>query len=88
MDGTRLAAVKTKKNEGDLRFEADAFVETTGTAGVVNVCNKYGNGCSMCILRCHTFGIRVGIASARTGERSTRRGIVHRECVTWRRSGR
>lgn len=62
MDGTRLAAVKTKKNEGDLRFEADAFVETTGTAGVVNVCNKYGNGCSMCILRCHTFGIRVGIA--------------------------
>ncbi|GMV45742.1 MAG: hypothetical protein AMXMBFR66_11400 [Pseudomonadota bacterium] len=62
MDGSRLAAVRTKKNEGDMRFEADAFVETTGTAGVVNICNKYGNGCSMCILRCHTFGVRVGIA--------------------------
>jgi hypothetical protein len=63
MDGSRIVAVRTKKNEGDLRFEADAFVETTGTAGVVNICTKHGNGCGMCILRCHTFGIRVGIAS-------------------------
>jgi hypothetical protein len=62
MDGSRLIAVKTKKNEGDLRFEADAFVETTGTAGVVNICTKHGNGCGMCILRCHTFGIRVSVA--------------------------
>jgi hypothetical protein len=63
MDGRRIVAVKTKKNEGDLRFAADAFVETTGTAGVVNICTKHGNGCGMCVLRCHTFGIRVGIAS-------------------------
>jgi hypothetical protein len=63
MDGRRIVAVRTKKNEGNERFEADAFVETTGTAAVVNVCAQYGNGCSMCILRCHTFGIRVGIAS-------------------------
>lgn len=63
MDGSRLVAVKTKKNEGDLRFEADAFVETTGTAGVVNICTRHGNGCGMCILRCHTFGIRVSVAA-------------------------
>jgi hypothetical protein len=63
MDGSRIVAVKTKKNEGNLRFEADAFVETTGTAGVPNICTKHGNGCGMCILRCHTFGNRVGIAS-------------------------
>ena len=63
MDGRRIVAVRTKKNEGNERFEADAFVETTGTAAVVNVCAQHGNGCSMCILRCHTFGIRVGIAS-------------------------
>lgn len=63
LDGSRLAAVRTKRNEGDRRFEGDAFVETTGTAGVVNVCNTHGNGCGMCILRCHTFGIRVGIAA-------------------------
>ncbi len=62
MDGARIRAVATKKNEGGARFEADAFVETTGTAGIVNVCNKHGNGCSMCVLRCHTFGIRVSVA--------------------------
>jgi hypothetical protein len=63
MDGRRLLAVKEKKNEGGRRFEADAFVETTGTAAVVNICSSHGNGCSMCILRCHTFGNRVGIAA-------------------------
>ncbi len=62
MDGRRMLAVKTKKNEGDLRFAADAFVETTGTSAVPAVCNKYGNACAMCIMRCHTFGIRVGLA--------------------------
>jgi hypothetical protein len=66
MDGRRIVAVRTKKNAGDQRFAADAFVETTGTAGVVNICTKHGNGCGMCILRCHTFGIRVGVA-ARAG---------------------
>ena len=63
MDGKRLVAVKEKKNEGGRRFEADAFVETTGTAAVVAICASHGNGCSMCILRCHTFGNRVGIAA-------------------------
>ena len=63
MDGKRIAAIKTKKNEGDLRFEGDVFVETTGTAGVPNICTKHGNGCGMCILRCHTFGNRIGIAA-------------------------
>ena len=62
MDGRRLRAVKTRENEGNLRFEADAFVETTGTSAVPAICNKYGNGCAMCVLRCHTFGNRVGIA--------------------------
>jgi hypothetical protein len=42
---------------------------------VVTVCNKYGNACSMCILRCHTFGTRVSVA-ARAGvtEMSARKG--------------
>ena len=62
MDGRRLRAVKTRENEGNLRFEADAFVETTGTSAVPAICNKYGNGCAMCVLRCHTFGNRVGVA--------------------------
>jgi hypothetical protein len=41
----------------------DVFVETTGTAGPMGNCAKYGNGCAMCILRCPTFGGRVSIAA-------------------------
>jgi len=44
-------------------IEADAFIETTGSAGPMNNCLKYGNGCAMCILRCPAFGGRVSISS-------------------------
>lgn len=47
-------------------LEADAFVETTGTAGPQANCQKYGNGCAMCVLRCPSWGGRVSIA-ARAG---------------------
>ncbi len=43
-------------------WEGDVFVDTTGTAGPMNNCNKYGNGCAMCILRCPSFGGRVSLA--------------------------
>lgn len=43
-------------------FEGDVFIDTTGTAGPMNNCTKYGNGCAMCILRCPSFGGRVSIA--------------------------
>ncbi|RBP68244.1 glucose inhibited division protein A [Alkalibaculum bacchi] len=43
-------------------FEGDVFVDTTGTAGPMNNCVKYGNGCAMCILRCPSFGGRVSLA--------------------------
>ncbi|MBM7685439.1 FAD-dependent oxidoreductase [Defluviitalea raffinosedens] len=43
-------------------FEGDAFIDTTGTAGPMNNCTKYGNGCAMCILRCPSFGGRVSVA--------------------------
>ena len=37
------------------------FVETTGSTGPMGNCAKYGNGCSMCVLRCPAFGPRVSI---------------------------
>lgn len=75
MAGARMLAVKTHENKGSIRFEADAFVETTGTSAVVTVCNKYGIACSMCVLRCHTFGTRVGVAArAGVSEISARKG--------------
>lgn len=39
----------------------DVFIETTGSSGPMGNCLKYGNGCSMCILRCPTFGPRISI---------------------------
>lgn len=42
-------------------FEGDVFIDATGTAGPMNNCTKYGNGCAMCILRCPSFGGRVSI---------------------------
>jgi uncharacterized protein YlzI (FlbEa/FlbD family) len=36
-------------------------VDTTGTAGPMSNCVKYGNGCAGCVLRCPTFGGRVSV---------------------------
>ena len=46
--------------------KGDVFIETTGTTGPMGYCLRYGNGCSMCILRCPAFGPRLSI-SARCG---------------------
>lgn len=42
--------------------EGDVFVETTGSTGPMGNCVKYGNGCSMCILRCPSYGPRISIS--------------------------
>ncbi|MGL5765406.1 MAG: FAD-dependent oxidoreductase [Sarcina sp.] len=43
-------------------FEGDTFVEATGSTGPMGNCLRYGNGCSMCILRCPAFGPRISIS--------------------------
>lgn len=48
------------------KVTADVFIETTGSTGPMGNCLRYGNGCSMCILRCPSFGPRVSI-SGRAG---------------------
>ncbi|MCB2293288.1 FAD-dependent oxidoreductase [Clostridium algoriphilum] len=67
---TRVVDVKKEENKikgiylSDKEYiEADAFIETTGSAGPMNNCVKYGNGCAMCVLRCPAFGGRVSISS-------------------------
>lgn len=62
-DGTKIRGVYLSNGE---YIEGDAFVETTGSTGPMGNCLKYGNGCSMCILRCPSFGPRISI-SARAG---------------------
>ena len=58
-----IRAVLAKQAEESLRFEGNVFVDATGTAGGPANCNKYGNGCAMCVLRCHSFGGRVSVTA-------------------------
>lgn len=66
------SAAKVDKKDGKLLsvttrdgsvYEADVFVDATGTSAVPGNCVKYGNGCAMCILRCHSFAPRVSICT-------------------------
>jgi hypothetical protein len=66
MSGDRITTVVGKHGEEPIRFDGDVFIDTTGTAGPPANCNKYGNGCAMCILRCHSYGGRVSL-SAKAG---------------------
>lgn len=46
----------------DTYIKGDVFIETTGSTGPMGNCLRYGNGCSMCILRCPAFGPRISIS--------------------------
>ena len=52
-------------NDGTI-IEGDAFIDATGSSGPMGNCLRYGNGCSMCIQRCPTYGSRVSL-TARCG---------------------
>ncbi|WHH58001.1 FAD-dependent oxidoreductase [Petroclostridium sp. X23] len=54
--------IMSVQDQCDNKFSGDVFIDATGTAGPMNNCSKYGNGCAMCILRCPSFGGRVSIA--------------------------
>lgn len=66
---SRVRDVKVENNRikgiylaDDEYIEGDVFVETTGTTGPMGNCMRYGNGCSMCVLRCPSFGPRISIS--------------------------
>ncbi len=63
-DGSGIQAVATADGR---TFEGDAFVDCTGTTGPMGNCREYGNGCSMCVLRCPAFGPRVSISEKAGG---------------------
>ena len=71
-DGSKINGVYISD---DTYIDGDIFIETTGTTGPMGNCLRYGNGCSMCILRCPAFGPRISISercgvSDLQGERS------------------
>jgi hypothetical protein len=60
----------------DVEMEANRIRTVIGTAGPPANCNKYGNGCVMCVLRCHSFGGRVSLtAKAGVKETISRKGM-------------
>ena len=61
MDGKRILNVQTDDGR---KFGGKMFIDATGSAGPMNNCRKFGNGCAMCILRCPSFGGRISL----TGE--------------------
>ena len=63
MSDNHIKKITGKCNKETLAFAGDVFIDTTGTAGPPANCNKYGNGCTMCVLRCHSFGGRVSLAA-------------------------
>ncbi|MGB8450826.1 MAG: FAD-dependent oxidoreductase [Anaerocolumna sp.] len=54
--------IKSIETSSGTVYKGDAFIDTTGTAGPIYNCSKYGNGCAMCVLRCPSFGGRVSLA--------------------------
>jgi hypothetical protein len=85
MEGRHVSAVLGKQAGKEVRFDGDVFVETTGTAGPPANCARYGNGCAMCILRCHSFGGRVSIAAKAgvaeiNGQKGNQIGAVSGSC--------
>lgn len=54
--------IRRVADESGREFEADAFVDATGTAGPMSYCIREGGGCAMCVMRCPTFGGRVSPA--------------------------
>ncbi|GAA0181737.1 FAD-dependent oxidoreductase [Clostridium sediminicola] len=60
MDDNIILSVKDDNNN---LYPGDVFIDTTGTAGPIKNCIKYGNGCAMCIIRCPSFGGRISLTS-------------------------
>jgi len=92
MAGGRIKSViSKKKGEDEISFEGDVFVDCTGTAGGPANCNKYGNGCAMCVLRCHSFGGRVSVAAKAgvkemIGRKGTQVGAMSGACKLFKES--
>jgi len=68
--------IKAVKDEGGKVYEADAFVDATGTFGTIEECSTYGPGCVMCILRCPTYGDRVSITTLARAKEVRRESVI------------
>jgi hypothetical protein len=85
MSGGSIKAAVGKREKEGIRLEGEVFIDTTGTAGPMPNCIKYGNGCAMCVLRCPSFGGRVSFAEKAgvkemTGKKGDQIGAMSGSC--------
>jgi hypothetical protein len=57
----KVEHIFVKYEKMSITVDGDVFIDTTGSGGPTAVCNKYGNGCAICVLRCPAFGGRISI---------------------------
>jgi threonine dehydrogenase-like Zn-dependent dehydrogenase len=91
MTGNQIQTVIGKYQKEAIRFDGDVYIDTTGTAGPPANCNKYGNGCVMCILRCHSYGGRVSLTAKAgvkemIGKKGTQTGAMSGSCKIFKES--
>ncbi len=91
MTGNQIQTVIGKCQKEAVRFDGDVYIDTTGTAGPPANCNKYGNGCVMCILRCHSYGGRVSLTAKAgvkemIGKKGTQTGAMSGSCKIFKES--
>ena len=60
-DGKITAVLAKENGKDEVRIEGEVFIDATATSAVPGNCMKHGNGCAMCVLRCHSFGPRVDL---------------------------
>ena len=87
----RITVIHGIVGEETVSFTADAYIDTTGTAGPPRHCTKYGNGCVMCILRCPTFGGRVSLTALcgvteMVGVKGSQTGAMSGSCKLFKES--
>lgn len=64
------------------QIRGDVFVDATGNSGGVEVCEAYGQGCALCLLKCTIFGDRVSItAKAGVADRPGKARYLNRHLV-------
>ncbi|MBI2304048.1 MAG: FAD-dependent oxidoreductase [Chloroflexi bacterium] len=78
-DGEQVTAVTL---DDGTRIPGDAFVDATGKGGGIDVCEKYGQGCVVCMVQCPMWGDRVslseraGVPDVSTGREASYLGAV------------
>lgn len=79
MTGSKVEAVVLADGT---KITGDAFVDATGSCGSIEMCQQYGQGCGLCVLKCPMYGDRVSItAKAGVPDVPGQPGYIHSNLI-------